>query len=57
MWVMAAALAGWVYMQTGGAPAEVIRWGNLLPLALAVIADALANIVLLIGVISRHARL
>jgi PAS domain S-box-containing protein len=51
MWVIAAALAGWIYVQTGGTPGEVIRWGNVLPLVLAVTIDALVNIALLIGVI------
>ena len=52
MWVIAAALGGWFYVQLGGTPGEVSRWGNLLPLVLAVTSDALVNIALLIGVIS-----
>jgi len=52
MWVSAAALGGWFYVQLGGTPGEVSRWGNLLPLVLAVTIDTLVNIALLIGVIS-----
>lgn len=51
MLIIAAALAGFTYTATGGVPAAVLRWGNLLPLVLAVLVDTLTNILLLMGVI------
>lgn len=51
MLVIAATLAGLTYTSTGGIPAQVLRWGNIIPLILAVVVDTLANILLLMGVI------
>ena len=52
MWVLAAALAGWTYVGVGGAREKVALLSNIGPLTAAVIVDVLANITLLIGVIT-----
>ena len=52
MWVTASALAGWVYVQAGGVAGDPARLSNLLPLAGASVADVLANLAILIGVIA-----
>jgi putative nucleotidyltransferase with HDIG domain len=51
MLVVAAALAGQVYIRTGGTPGIVNQTSNVLPLAAAVTTDTLTNILILIAVL------
>jgi putative nucleotidyltransferase with HDIG domain len=52
MLVIAAAMAGWVYVLFGGLPGRVNQISNLLPLVAAVTVDTLVNLTILIGVIT-----
>jgi putative nucleotidyltransferase with HDIG domain len=52
MFVIAAFLAGQVYLLSGGEPGKVLLFSNLVPLAGAVTVQTLVNILLLLGVIS-----
>jgi putative nucleotidyltransferase with HDIG domain len=52
MFVIATALAGWVFVSTGGEVGHVWQLRNLLPLTLAATVNVLANIFILIGVIT-----
>lgn len=52
MLVVATAVAGWVYILTGGVIGKTASARNVLPLILSVGADQLANIAILIGVLT-----
>lgn len=52
MFVITTAAGGFVYVLTGGRPGEVALLSNVLPLLLAVTADTLLNVALLIGMIA-----
>lgn len=52
MGVLSSACGGQVYLWLGGIPGSPIRWITVLPLSLAVMADTVVNMGLLIGIIS-----
>ena len=56
MLVIAAALAGWVYVLAGGTPGAVLQLSNILPLVGAATADTVVNVAILIGVLVLQTR-
>jgi len=52
MWVMAAAVAGLVYILAGGTVGSVAQLANVLPLVGAATVEWLANVIILLGVIA-----
>ncbi len=51
MFVAATAFAGWVYVFAGGTVGQVAKLSNIVPLLVSALADWLANIMILLGVI------
>lgn len=52
MYIIAATLAGWTFLLLGGTPGQIISPRNVIPTVAAATVDTLANIAILIGVLS-----
>lgn len=56
MFTISTAAAGMLFLLAGGQTENLLQWGNLLPLTLAVLASVFINLILLVVVISLQGR-